>query len=323
MDIAGRRIMVTGAAGHVGGHIIEHILREQPREIIALDRTFGGGESESPCLVGSPLVNKVECNITDAETLRKLTVGVDVIVHAAGQLSRDVAANLRNGFEVNIGGTFNLIEAAVKAGVRRVVFTSSSSVYDGRIWPRAIVEADAYDPSSLYGAGKSAGEMLLRVFHAASGLEYVSLRCSTIYGMRQSRRSNTARLIPESFERIQNGLAPIVYGDGTASYDFIDVHDVARAHVRAIKSSVRAGAYNIATGRSVSVADVARFVAETAGFHGPLEFSAQGDRNNIPTHVFDVKKAELELGFKAEITLQKGLQNYHTWLKRNVQRPLQ
>ncbi|TIX32578.1 MAG: NAD-dependent epimerase/dehydratase family protein, partial [Mesorhizobium sp.] len=177
------------------------------------------------------MVQRVECDITNVPELGKAVEGVDAVVHTAGQLSRDVMADLRRGFEVNIGGTFGLIEASVTAGVKRFIFTSSSSVYDGRNWPSAVNESFAYDPASLYGTSKSASEMFLRVFHKAHGLEYAALRCATIYGIRQSLRSNTARLIPETFERIEKGLAPILYGHGTAAYDFVNVVDVARAHV--------------------------------------------------------------------------------------------
>jgi UDP-glucose 4-epimerase len=311
MDIAGRTILVTGAAGHLGGHIVEQLLDEQPAGIVALDRTFGGGETESPKLYDSPLVRRLECDITDRAALAGATRGIDAVVHTAGQLSREVISDLRRGFEVNIGGTFSLIEESVKAGVRKFVFTSSSSVYDGRQWPAEVIESNAYDPASLYGAAKAAGEMFLSVFHAAHGLDYVALRCATIYGVRQSLRSNTARLIPESFARIAEGLPPIVYGDGTAAYDFVNVVDVARAHVMAIRSPVKAGACNIATGKTVPVAAVARLIAEVAGFKDPLAFAEQGSRNNIPTHVFDVTKAERELGFKAGIDLREGLEIYH------------
>jgi UDP-glucose 4-epimerase len=319
MDIADRRILVTGAAGHLGGHIIDQLLGEQPGEIIALDRSFGG-ETETPALHDNAVVRRVECDITDADALGKIMRGVDIVVHTAGQLSREVMTDLRRGFDVNFGGTFNLIEASVGAGVRKFVFTSSSGVYDGRNWPGKVVESNAYDPASLYGAAKCAGEMFLRVFHAAHGLDYVALRCATIYGVRQSLRSNTARLIPESFDRIADGLPPVVFGDGTMAYDFVNVVDVARAHVIAIKSPVKAGAFNVATGQAIPVVDAARMIAEVAGSDGPLEFAEQGGRNNIPTHVFDVTKAEHELGFKAAISLREGLEFYRDWRRGEPRR---
>lgn len=251
MNISGKRILVTGAAGHLGGHIVD----------------------------------------------------------------------LRHGFDVNISGTSNLIEAGVEVGGTRFVFTSSSVVYDGRVWLGKVSESNAYDPASLYGAAKSGGEMFLRVFHGAHGLEYVALRCSTIYGVRQSMRSTTARLIPESFERIDKGLAPVIFGDGSAAYDFVNVLDVARAHVMASKSPVKAASYNVATGDAIPIIEAAKLIAEVAGFDGPLETQEVGSRNNIPTHVLDVAKAERELGFKASISLYQGLEIYRDSRRDPAKRP--
>jgi UDP-glucose 4-epimerase len=313
MQIQGARILVTGAAGHLGSHIVEALVREGPAEVVAVDRSFAHDPVAQSGALRHPVVKQVECDIASTDRMRALVAGTDVVVHTAAVLSRDAAADLRMAYDVNMAGTFGLIEASVSAKVRKFIFTSSSSVYDGHDHDQPVKESEAFDPVSMYGAGKATAEMLLRVFHTAHGLDYVALRCATIYGVRQSLRSNTARLIPESFDRIERGLAPVIHGDGSQAYDFIDVVDVARAHLAAINSSATGQAYNIATGISTRVGDVVQGIADITGTHLAPVHVPQETRYLIPSQSFDVSKAARELGFRASTPLRSGLENYFHW----------
>lgn len=313
MHISGARILVTGAGGHLGGHIVEQLLRERPAQVIALDRGFPSDVWEVAKALRDPVVTQVKCDITDLKRVREMVKGIDVVVHTAAVLSRETSSDLRKAYDVNIGGTFGLIEASADAGVRKFVLSSSSSVYDGRSYDGPIKESAAFDPASLYGVGKATAEMLLRVFEKAMGLQYVALRCAAIYGVRQSRRSNSARVIPDAFASIERGMPPAIPGDGTQAYDFINVVDVARAHIKAISSAATGEAYNVATGILTPVADVVRRIANVTRTTLEPVRGVQEQRHLIPVHAFDVSKAEQDLGFKATLTLDVGLQSYYEW----------
>ena len=313
MNISGTRILVTGAGGHLGGHIVEQLRREGVREIIAMDRAF---PTEAVLLepLADPRVTKAVCDITKMEQVHALLQGVDGVVHSASLLSREVGTDLRNAFDVNIAGMMGLLEACVARGVRKVVYTSSSSVYHGHPpYTGAIKEAAGLNPASMYGVSKASGEMLLRVFRSVHGLDYVALRIASIYGVRQSRRSNLARVIPETFDRVQQGLRPLVHGDGTQTYDFVDVVDVARAHVLAMKSDLTGTAYNVATGVSTSVNDIVRLIAKVGGSALAPEYVDREGRYNIPNECLDGELAASELGFRAERSLRQGLEAYAAW----------
>ncbi len=313
MNISGTRILVTGAGGHLGGHIVEQLRREDVREIIAMDRAFPTASALLEPL-DDPRVTKAECDITRKDQLHALLKGVDGVVHSASLLSREVGTDLRNAFDVNIAGMMGLLEGCVAQGVRKVVYTSSSSVYHGHPpYTGAIAESAGLNPASMYGVSKASGEMLLRVFRTVHGLDYVALRIASIYGVRQSRRSNLARVIPETFDRVQQGLRPFVHGDGTPTYDFIDVVDVARAHVLAMKSDVTGKAYNVATGVSTAVNDLVRLIAKVGGSSLEPEYVDREGRYNIPNECLDGATAARELGFRAERSLRQGLEAYAAW----------
>jgi UDP-glucose 4-epimerase len=319
MKIEGTRILVTGAAGHVGGHVVEALLKESPAQVIAVDRGFRDAGAEHADALNAPAVTPVECDITSAEEMRRLIDRVDVVVHTASMLSRDAIADFRRAYEVNIAATFAILEASAAASVRKFVYTSSSSVYDGQLYPHPVKESDAFHPASIYGVGKSASEMLMGVFKGAGKLDCVALRCATIYGRRQSLRSNTARLIPETFDRLAYGLPALLHGDGLQAYDFINVVDVAQAHVAAIRSSAGGSAYNVATGVLTRVSDVIDLIGRICGAQQQTLRQPQEKRYTIPEHRFDVSKAADELGFRASIPLAQGLQDYFDW-RRTVRK---
>lgn len=313
MNISGSRILVTGAGGHLGGHVVEQLRREGVAQIIAMDRAF---PAEAALLepLDDPKVTKALCDITRQDEVRALLEGVDGVVHSASLLSREVGTDLRHAFDVNIAGMMGLLEGCAAEGVRKFVYTSSSSVYHGHPpYTGAIAETAGLAPASMYGVSKATGEMLLHVFRSVHGLDYLALRIGSIYGVRQSRRSNLARVIPETFDRAEQGLRPFVHGDGTQTYDFVDVVDVARAHVLALKSDLTGKSYNVATGVATSVNDIVRLITRVAGSSLEPEYVDRAGRYNIPNECLDGETAARELGFRAERSLRQGLEAYAVW----------
>ena len=315
MKLEGSKILVTGGAGLIGSHIIDKLIAEHPKEIIVFDKNLKGFKDNCLPALDYRNVTLLEGDITRTDEVRKAVQGVDFVVHTASLLAREAVKDLRTGFNVNIGGTFNLLEASAAAGVKKIVYSSSVLVYGNEPASRPIAEDHCIDTDTIYGAGKVGSEYLLRVFKRVKGLNYVILRYCGVYGPRQHFRGNLVLFIPECFERIEHGQPPIIYGDGSQPYDFVYVEDVARANVLALKSSVTGEVINIGTGMATPVGDVVHMIVEITGTSLEPEYAPQGERFQQKSLWPDVTKAEKMLGFKAQILLREGLMRYYHWKK--------
>lgn len=320
MKFEGSRILVTGGAGLIGSHIIDQLIAEHPKEIIAFDKNLRGFRDNCLPELDYKNVTLLEGDLTRTDDVRKAVHGVDFVVHTASLLAREAVENLRAAFDVNIGGTFNLLEAGAAAGVKKVIYSSSVLVYGNNPASRPIAEDHGIDTDTFYGAGKVGSEYLLRAFKRVKDLNYVILRYCGVYGPRQHFRGNLVLFIPESFERIEHGQPPIIYGDGSQPYDFVYVEDVARANVLALKSSVTGEVINIGTGMATTVGDVVQMIIEITGTSPEPEYAPQGERFQQKSLWPDVTKAEKLLGFKAQIQLKEGLTRYYHWIRERMLR---
>lgn len=314
MDLKGSRILVTGGAGLVGSHIIDRLIEERPKEIIAFDGDLSYFTKNVSPELDYSTVKPFKGDIRKTGELKEALKGVDFVIHTASLLTRDAAENLREGFEVNLGGTFNVLEASLASGVKKNIYISSSSVYGD---PVAIpmTEDHPFNCTSMYGACKVASEQLLKVFNKR-GLEYVALRCTSIYGPRQHYRTNIVLFIPECFDRIEKGQRPVIYGDGSQPFEYIYVDDVARASVSALKSSVTGEVFNVGSGVTATVEEVVRMIIEITGTRLKPEYVPMGNRFlGIKSNNLDVTKAEKILGYKAKVSLKEGLKRYFEWRK--------
>jgi UDP-glucose 4-epimerase len=315
MDLKGSRVLVTGGAGLIGSHIIDRLIREEAKEIIAFDKNLSAfAENRSPELDYGK-VKLLNGDITRSEEMKEALKGVDLVVHTASLLTREAADDLQAGFGVNVHGTFNLLEGCVASRVKKFVYSSSISIYGDPVTD-PITEEHPFNITSLYGAGKVTSEVFLKFFEKAKGLDYVALLYAVVYGPRQHYRGNLVQYIPECFDRIERGLPPIIYGDGSQPYDYIFVEDVARANVIALKSPVTGEAFNVGTGVTTTVKDVVGIIIEVAGISQEPEYAPRGDRFGLKSLYLDVTKAEKILGFKAEVSLKEGLRRYFEWRKR-------
>lgn len=310
MDIQGKRVVVTGAAGHVGRHVVDRLAALRPSSVVALDRNGAG-------LAAAFQATEVEqrpCDITDAAAVRNALEGADAVIHTASLLTRETVTNLRRAFDVNVAGTFNVLEACAAAGVRKLVYASSVVVY-GEAQFKPVTEDHPFLTRSIYGAGKVACEMLMRAFHATQSLECIALRYPVIYGRRQEDRSNVARIIPESFERIAAGRPPEIPDDGRQAFDFINVVDVARSLIVALESDMDLGVYNIATGVSTRIVDVVAHILEITGSSLSPTHVRRDSRLKIGDQALDPSKARTELGFSTQIALRDGLEDFYAWTR--------
>jgi len=252
--------------------------------------------------------------------------GADGVFHFAALWLLHCYDFPRSAFEVNVGGTFNVLEACINNGVGRLVYSSSASVYgDALVEP--MTEDHPYNNTNFYGATKIAGEHMCRaLYHRYKGtdrqFDYVGLRYMNVYGPRQDYRGAYIAVIMKMLDNLDKGLSPVVYGDGSQAYDFVYVTDCAAANVCAMKASVTDTFYNVGTGVRTTIKELAELILEVTGSDRPIRYEAAGT-TFVRNRISSPKKAEAEIGFRAKVALRKGLEQLIAWRnshKREVAR---
>jgi UDP-glucose 4-epimerase len=313
-DLRGASILLTGGASLIGSHLTERLLAEDPAEILIYDNFFRGSLDNLEVALRDPRVRVHEMNgdILQTDVLANAAEGRDVVFHLASLALLHGVEFPRATWETGVMGTFNVAEACVKAGVRKLVAASSASVYgDAQVVP--MVEEHPYNNTTIYGAAKIAGEHLLRSFHHAQGLDYVALRYFNVYGERQDYQGAYMQLIMKVLDRIDAGLPPVINGDGSQCYDFIHVTDVADATARAAFAAATDECFNVCTGIGTSLREMVELLLELTGRQdlgiefGPARPGFVSHRIGSPT------KAAEGLGFTAKVPLREGLERLIDW----------
>ncbi len=304
------RYVVTGGAGFIGSHITE-TLASRGDEVVILDNLFSGKVENIQHLLDKPTVTLLKGSITDQPLLQKACKDADGIFHEAAITSvpRSVKDPLASN-EVNINGTLNVLVAAQKCGVKKIVYASSSSVYgDTPTLPKR--EDMVPNPKSPYAITKLAGEYYLKVFHELYGMDTVSLRYFNVFGPRQDPHSEYSAVIPKFITKILHHESPVIYGDGSQTRDFTYVKDVAQANVRAMDSSAQ-GIFNVAYGSRISLIDLAHNIMESMGEERTLTFepSRSGD---IHDSLAAISAAQQAFGYAPQYTVKTGLQETIQW----------
>lgn len=309
-----KRVLITGGAGLIGSHIADLVALEQPREIIILDN-FVRGRRENLRQASSRFRLKIiDGDIRDQALLAKAFDGVDVVFHQAAIRITQCAEEPRLAFDVLAGGTFNVLEAAVKTGVSKVVAASSASVL-GLAESFPTTEAHhPYNNRTIYGAAKTFNEGLLRSFNEMYGLDYVALRYFNVYGPRMDVHGVYTEVLIRWMERIAAGEPPIIHGDGTQTMDFVHVHDIARANLLAAKSHVGDEVFNVASGSEASLRELADRLIRIMGAKGLEPQHAPARKvNGVTRRLADTRKAKELLGFEAKVDLDQGLRDLVMW----------
>jgi UDP-glucose 4-epimerase len=258
----------------------------------------------------------VEGDIRDRRLLADVMQGVDVVFHQAAIRITQCAEEPRLALEVLVDGTFNVLEAAVHAGVKKVVAASSASVYGGADEFPTTERHHAYNNRTLYGAAKGFNEGLLRSFHEMYGLDYVALRYFNVYGPRMDIYGVYTEVLVRWMERIAAGKPPIIFGDGTQTMDFIYAEDIARANILAAKSEATDEVFNIASGVETSLNDLANTLLKVMSSDLRPEYGPERKVNPVPRRLADTQKASRILDFKAQVSLEEGLRRLVNWWQR-------
>ncbi len=311
--ILGSRALVTGGAGTIGSHVVDLLVRNGAAEIVILDNLVRGGRSNVDWALANGPVRLVEGDIRDAPLVRALSIGKDLVFHLAALRITQCAQEPRLANEVLVDGTFNVVEAAQAAGVRKVIASSSASVYGlAERFPTS-ERHHPYGNDTLYGAAKVFNEGLLRSFHAMYGLDYVALRYFNAYGPRMDVHGLYTEVLIRWMERIEAGDPPLIFGDGRQTMDFVNVLDLARSNLLAAEADVTDRVLNIASGTETSLRELAQALLEVMGSelqpaHGPARAV-----NGVTRRLADTSAATDLLGFKAEISLRDGLERLVSW----------
>lgn len=320
----GKRFLITGGAGLVGSHIADLLVLENNPEIIVFDNFVRGRRENLASAMTKGKVTIVEGDIRDRKALHEVMEGVDVVFHQAAIRITQCAEEPRLALEVLAVGTFNVLEAAVTAKVRKVVAASSASVYGLAEEFPTTEKHHPYNNRTLYGAAKVFNEGLLRSFHEMYGLDYVGLRYFNVYGPRMDIYGAYTEVLIRWMERIAGGQPPLILGDGTQTMDFVYITDIARANLLAAKSSVTDEVFNIASGVETSLNDLAAALLRVMGSNLRPEYGPARKINAVPRRLADTRNAEAKIGFKAQANLEEGLRGLVEWWRatRSVAQPV-
>lgn len=309
----GQRILITGGAGLVGSHIADLVALEQPSEIIVLDNFVRGRRENLALAEERAPVTIIDGDIRDAALVSRTCEGVDIVFHQAAIRITQCAEDPRLAHDVLATGTFNVLEAAANAGVRKVIAASSASVLGmADEFPTAETH-HPYNNRTIYGAAKVYNEGLLRSFNEMRGLPYVALRYFNVYGPRMDVYGAYTEVLIRWMERIAAGLPPIIMGDGLQTMDFVDIRDIARANILAARSDVSDAVFNVASGVETSLRELAAGLLRAMGSGLQPVFEPARKVNPVPRRLADTGKAERVLGFRTEIGLEDGLRDLVGW----------
>jgi UDP-glucose 4-epimerase len=311
--IKGSKCLVTGGAGTIGSTVVDQLVAAGAGEVVILDNLARGRRENLASVLPSGKVQLVEGDIRDRGLVTKLMAGTDLVFHLAAIRITQCVTEPRLALEVLVDGAYEIVEAAAEAGVRKVIASSSASVYGLATQFPTPEDQHPYDNDTIYGAAKSFNEGLLRSFHAMKGLDYVALRYFNVYGPRMDIHGLYTEVLIRWMERIEAGQPPLIFGDGTQTMDFVFTEDIARANLLAAESDATDEVFNIGSGTETSLRELAAALLRAMGSDLPVEHGPDRPVNGVTRRLADVSAADKRLGWRAEVGLEDGLRRLVAW----------
>lgn len=314
MQLQGSKLVLIGGAGLIGSHTADRLLREDVREIVIYDNFVRGRAENLENALKDPRVRIFDIggDILQSDILDAALEGADGVWHFAALWLLQCHEFPRSAFDVNVRGTFNVMEACVKQRVKRLVYSSSASVYGDAV-TEPMTEDHPFNNQNFYGATKICGEAMLRAFHHRYGLDYVGLRYMNVYGPRQDYRGAYIAVIMKMLDAIDRGESPTILGDGSEAFDFVAVEDCALANVRAMQAEASDRFYNVGTGTRTSLKELAELLLQLTGCNQPIRYAPRSTATLVRNRIGSPDRASAEIGFTAEIGLREGLERLIAW----------
>ena len=319
MDLKDTKLVLVGGAGLIGSHTVDHLLNEDVREILVYDNFVRGSRENLHNAMKDPRVKiyDVGGDIMQTDILQSAFDGADGVFHFAALWLLQCHDYPRSAFDVNVRGTFNVMEACVAKGVNRLVYSSSASVYGDAV-REPMDEDHPFNNKNFYGATKIAGEAMLRAFHHRYGLNYVGLRYMNVYGPRQDYHGAYIAVIMKMLDAIDNGNSPTIMGDGSEAFDFVAVEDCGLANVCAMKADATDQSYNVGTGIRTSLKELAEMLIELTGCDKPIQYAPRSQATLVRNRIGDPRRASDEIGFTATTDLKEGLRRLIEWRSSHI-----
>jgi UDP-glucose 4-epimerase len=314
MDIRGKKLVVIGGAGLIGSHTVDHLIKDDVKEVVIYDNFVRGRAENLHNALKDPRVRiyDVGGDIMQTDILESALEGADGVIHLAALWLLQCHEYPRTAFDVNVRGTFNVMEACVKKGVKRLVYSSSASVYGDAV-QEPMTEDHPFNNKNFYGATKICGEAMLRAFHHRYGLDYVGLRYMNVYGPRQDYHGAYIAVIMKMLDAIDKGESPTIMGDGSEAFDFVAVEDCGLANVCAMKSEAVDSFYNVGTGKRTSLKELAEMLIVLTGSKQPIKYAPRSQATLVRNRIGSPMKATKEIGFTSTIDLKEGLRRLIEW----------
>lgn len=317
MVLKDSKILVIGGAGFIGSFVVAELLKEDVAEIVVYDNFARGQKGylidqlkDKRCSI-----YPIGGDIREVDILNEAMNGKDYVICLAAMWLLHCKDFPRTAFNVNIEGTFNVLEACVRNNIKKLIWSSSASVYGDAV-ELPMTESHPFNNKNFYGASKIAGEAMCTAFNDRYGLEVIGLRYMNVYGPHQDQTAAYTGVVPIMLNKIEANESPVINGDGSQAYDFIYVEDVARCNVLALKSETKFGMYNVGTEVQTSIKELCNTILELKKSDLQViykPYSEDDARSLVQNRIGARKKAEDELGFKYKYELREGLQNLIDW----------
>ncbi|HLI13639.1 MAG TPA: NAD-dependent epimerase/dehydratase family protein [Alphaproteobacteria bacterium] len=313
MDIRGKKLVLIGGAGLIGSHTLDLLVKEDVGEILVYDNFVRGTHENIAAALRDPRVKVFEIggDICQTDILNAALKGADGVFHFAALWLLQCYDFPRAAFDVNIRGTFNVLEACAAQGVKRLVYSSSASVYGDAV-EEPMTEDHPFNNTNFYGATKIAGEAMARAFHHRYMLPFVGLRYMNVYGPRQDYRGAYIAVIMKMLDAIDRGEPLTVYGDGSQAYDFVYVTDCGAANICAMKADTVDRFYNVGTGRRTTIKELAETVIRITRTNQSIRYEPAG-LTFVKNRIGSPRRAQAEIGFSARVGLEEGLRELVRW----------
>lgn len=314
LDLENKKVVVIGGAGLIGSHAVDQLVRTPAREIIVYDNFVRGTHENLSGALQDPRVKIFEAggDITQTDILDAALRDADGVFHFAALWLLQCHEYPRSAFETNVKGTFNVLDACVRNGVKRLVWSSSASVYGDAV-EEPMTEDHPFNNKNFYGATKICGEAMARAYHFRYGLDYVGLRYMNVYGPRQDYRGAYIAVIMKMLDAIDRGEGPTILGDGSEAFDFVAVEDCALANLCAMRATATGRFYNVGTGKRTSLKEIAEKLLNLTGCNQPIKYAPRSQATLVRNRIGSAKRATQEIGFTAKTDLDEGLKRLIQW----------